>query len=217
MTLIDTATVIRVLLPVLFCLLGAWIIICIIFQYIQNQETRNQRLHNNHNNNNSRQTSSRSVRLTVEQVDKMLPAKPYKSVVLEMMKTGRIPSSNNNNNNNIAREIVAFSHNGTNENATNQSNISSSDTMLRQDHFGTSNFRDEYLDPFRVSCAWCCESFVESKSIVDLDITDIHQNNTEPEQEVRVLSCGHIFHDNCISDYILISGKFVCPLCRRKL
>lgn len=38
----------------------------------------------------------------------------------------------------------------------------------------------------------------------------------EPEEEVRVMSCRHAFHKNCVDKW-LTTGRNNCPACRTKV
>lgn len=193
-------------------IVSVWISRCIRSSRSSNQEdARNI-------NDNTQQISSTSVRLTVEQMDRLYPAKPYQSVVLEMMETGQISSSNNNNNN-IDRTNFVLNINGTENlsqqhtNSTNQFTNSIPNTTVNRNAFGSNNLQNEYLNSLQISCALCCKNFKQSEPMGG----DLNQNIYKQEENVRVLPCNHMFHDNCISEFLITSRVFECPVCERKL
>ncbi|VVT49320.1 uncharacterized protein SAPINGB_P002212 [Magnusiomyces paraingens] len=55
-------------------------------------------------------------------------------------------------------------------------------------------------------------------TVVDNDLSTcaVCIDDMTPEDSVRVLSCGHIFHDECIGPWLL-SRRACCPMCKRDL
>jgi len=51
---------------------------------------------------------------------------------------------------------------------------------------------------------------------LDNKICSICLDEFEEEQNVIILSCKHIFHSNCIEEWLLKYGK-TCPTCRKKI
>ena len=33
-------------------------------------------------------------------------------------------------------------------------------------------------------------------------------------KRIKVLGCGHTFHNKCITDWFIIQGRRTCPICR---
>lgn len=50
----------------------------------------------------------------------------------------------------------------------------------------------------------------------DLSTCVVCIDDMEPEDDVRVLACGHIFHDACIGPWLL-SRRACCPMCKHDL
>ncbi|OMO58295.1 Zinc finger, RING-type [Corchorus olitorius] len=55
------------------------------------------------------------------------------------------------------------------------------------------------------NCSICMESF-RQKSDDDDDVL-----------AARQVSCGHVYHHSCISDWLLNGNSYSCPLCRHEI
>lgn len=43
----------------------------------------------------------------------------------------------------------------------------------------------------------------------------ICQTNFEANEGVKKLECGHLFHSECVGNWLIITG--ICPVCRRRM
>ncbi|XVF49117.1 hypothetical protein PTKIN_Ptkin03bG0242600 [Pterospermum kingtungense] len=57
------------------------------------------------------------------------------------------------------------------------------------------------VNPETGRCSICMESFGKS----------------EEAASSRQVSCGHVYHHNCITDWLLSGNSNSCPLCRREI
>ncbi|KAJ1901774.1 hypothetical protein LPJ66_000503 [Kickxella alabastrina] len=69
-----------------------------------------------------------------------------------------------------------------------------------------------------MSCVICCESLFEHINKLDTSGGDKGSKGvpTDWQEQPSVLSCGHVFHQGCISAWLAQSNRSTCPTCRTK-
>lgn len=84
----------------------------------------------------------------------------------------------------------------------------------------TNNYGGQRSNILHGSCPLCHKEFLlqsgsenGSSDITDINLKNNNNNNTQ-NQKVRVLSCNHVFHDNCITSWLTSFHQTECPVCK---
>lgn len=134
--------------------------------------------------------------------DKKITKKQFKDDVL---------SHYLNNLNETANKLVACQERIKNIDEEFSKNPGKRELLENKNHYERelSSLKDEY-NLRNISYNFLKENFESKKDDCSICVTEINS-------EYTLLSCGHYFHNNCINNWFAVSGKKICPYCRKEL
>ena len=133
-----------------------------------------------------------------------------------------------NRNRSFKGLILNPSQDETNDDSTNTRSSTAASTQLSVSSPGSSttilsaDFGDDDVLPIEeTSCVICCVDYRHGDEIlrnandgrnINSSSNSNHQSNSS--SHMSTVTCNHVFHANCITSWIVSSGKSDCPCCR---
>lgn len=118
----------------------------------------------------------------------------------------------NPNNNKVLSSSSSSSTGNLNSNKSDDNNNNKKTNIVHSCssscYTSCSSFQKENVAD--IICA-VCQSVIGKENVEDCDLDKAPRDG---QVQVRLLSCNHCFHDNCISKWLL-EQQAVCPLCKR--